>query len=854
MTRELEFHVSVTPVGTDEYLVRTERVAPGVPLAEEQVRWPLEDWLAQARQLMNDPLLGLLEGGRPYAGGERRSQNYLRRRENLESDLDAAQVLNLVALGQQLYNSLFQGTLRDSWTAAQSIAQHRREVLRLRLGLKGNRLPRLPWEVLHAGDRPIATGTNVLFSRYQPNKGVSQSGFESLKRASSASTLKILMAIAAPTDRESLELKREALHLQQELQSRSSRGGASLPAMEMTILEQPDRAALTQALEQSKYHVFHYAGHSNLGTAGGELYLVNRRTGLTETLNGYDLAGLLANNGIQLAVFNSCRGAHAATADPTEDTGERNLAEALVRLGIPAVLAMAERIPDDVALTLARLFYRNLNQGYPVDLSLSRARQGLISAYGSHQLYWALPILYLHPEFDGYLTSNQREAEALSVPTKELSLPMSQGASLLSSEPDLLEDESFEPLELDELGKEEIEGILDELEYDALNDPEASNLVTDLLRQLSTSESRDNQPIARSRPDLLSSEENPNQYELPNVRRSPRAESASRSPSEAIALPAPPNPGGTKPSRANAPPGTRRRGFRSWQTRVLGPLLWLVVCAFGIGAVWSFRDLLFGASPKPPEVSVVPPVTPTDPKFDRLDLRKASTTDLVAIATAQFSKGNSINGQKAVEALLDRNALQEAKAALSAVPSKQKDDQAINFLYGRMAWQFVQSGERDYSLQDVRRYWEAVIREQPKLPLYYNALAFAYYADGDVNRASDMWSLVTASEPQNNTSQPAPAQKPQGASDTATATQPRLSQEVAIAYAGRALVLWKSAENQPPAEQASRLKRAIEFRQKVLASDPLGFQIDALGNNWLWPEVAIQDWRSLLALKEPAEK
>ncbi|HEY9749779.1 MAG TPA: hypothetical protein V6C63_13930, partial [Allocoleopsis sp.] len=57
-----EFHLSVTPVGEDEYLIRTERVAPGVPLAEEQVVWPVEDWLNQARQLMNDPLLGLLQG------------------------------------------------------------------------------------------------------------------------------------------------------------------------------------------------------------------------------------------------------------------------------------------------------------------------------------------------------------------------------------------------------------------------------------------------------------------------------------------------------------------------------------------------------------------------------------------------------------------------------------------------------------------------------------------------------------------------------------------------------------------------------------------------------------------------
>lgn len=388
-----EFQLSVTPVGDDEYLVRTERVAPGVPLAEEQVRWPIDEWLALSAQLMNDPLVGLLQGkvlqGTTLAGrGLSRSGNN--------------SAPNLVALGQQLYSGLFQGNLRDSWTCAQGIAQHRREVLQLRLGLKGRRLPRLPWEVLHAGDRPLATGTDVVFSRYQPGTSL----FKQTRILPSSGPLKILMAIASPGDRDSLQLKREVFHLQQELQNRTANPLKNSPHSEiqLTILEQPDREQLTQALEQGQYQVLHYAGHSNLGSRGGELYLVSSRTGLTETLSGDDLAGLLVNNGIQMAVFNSCRGAYGDPSELADDSPERNLTEALVKRGIPAVLAMAESIPDDVALTLTRLFYRNLNQGYPVDLSLSRARAGLISAYGSHQLYWALPILYQHPDFDGYLT------------------------------------------------------------------------------------------------------------------------------------------------------------------------------------------------------------------------------------------------------------------------------------------------------------------------------------------------------------------------------------------------------------------------------------------------------------------
>jgi len=387
-----EFHLSVTPIRENEYLVRTEDVAPGVPLAEEQVIWSVEDWLSEASILMDDPLLGLLRN-RDISSGF----NPASLRSPIGKTLDA----NLATFGQRLYSAVFQGTIRDSWMTAQGIAQHRRERLRFRLGLKGTRLHRLPWEVLYAGDRPLATGTDVVFSRYHSSFSIVKSHLSDPKNVGSQPhTLKILMVLAVPADQDALALRQEAEQLKQELQASFS--GNSHPSIELTILEQPGREQLTQALEHNHYQVLHYAGHSNLSAAGGNIYLVNHRTGLSEALSGDDLAGLLVNNGIRMAVFNSCRGGYSATAESSSEA-EGNLAEALVKRGIPAVLVMAERIPDEVALNLSRLFYRNLKQGYPVDLSLSRSRQGLISSYGSDQLYWALPILYLHPKFDGYL-------------------------------------------------------------------------------------------------------------------------------------------------------------------------------------------------------------------------------------------------------------------------------------------------------------------------------------------------------------------------------------------------------------------------------------------------------------------
>ncbi len=111
-----EFHISVTPIGDDEYLVRTERVAPGVPLAEEQVIWPVDDWLTRAGLLMNDPLLGLLRGESLPS-----LTDPLELVTENSQELQTQRSTNLVRFGQQLYNALFQGTIRDSWVMAQEL-------------------------------------------------------------------------------------------------------------------------------------------------------------------------------------------------------------------------------------------------------------------------------------------------------------------------------------------------------------------------------------------------------------------------------------------------------------------------------------------------------------------------------------------------------------------------------------------------------------------------------------------------------------------------------------------------------------------------------------------------------------
>ncbi len=395
-----EFSVSVSPIDQERYCIKVENVPEGGILAETVVSWPVQEWLMNAKQLMGNPLANILQ--KP---GSKTADNF---------------VPNLVDLGQALHNALLQDSIRDSWLMSQAIAQHYHSVLRFRLGLKGPVLPRLPWEVMHCWNSSIAAAGYATFSRYQAYPRIP---LHAKYRSPATAQLRMLVVIASPLDQDELAIQREVISLRTELAKSTS-------PIEISILEHPGREELAYALEHGNYQIFHYSGHSGLGVNGGNLYLVNNQTGLTEILSGNDLAGLLLNNGVQLAVFNSCRGVYTAEVETT--TG--NLAQSLVNQGIPAVLAMSERIPDHVAVALSRLFYRNLSQGYPVDLSLSRARQGLIAAYGSQQLYWALPVLYLHPEWDGFLLKQNQPAHPWQIFTEDDRPMLSRAVSSLDSQ------------------------------------------------------------------------------------------------------------------------------------------------------------------------------------------------------------------------------------------------------------------------------------------------------------------------------------------------------------------------------------------------------------------------------------
>lgn len=316
-------------------------------------------------------------------------------------------------LGISLWRWLFDGSIQNSLAQSQGIAIGQNKPLRLRLEIRDPNLIPLPWEIMQpeAGKPAIALNQQLLFSR-------TTSDVEHLSGQIAGESLNILLVLghnpqkygesAEMGDSQSsspsvyLQLEQEAEELTKVIDKFSQNNGDlnkllySAPA-HVERLVQPTPAQLIETLESGSYNILFYAGHGIQAPDGGLIFLRP-----DATINGTELAQVLVRTKVTLAVFNACLGAQPDQMG--QRTIERSsLAEVLIHHGVPAVLAMRDSIADHEALSFIRALSESLSEGMAIDQAVAVARQHLLTLYKFNQPAWTLPILYMHPEFDGQL-------------------------------------------------------------------------------------------------------------------------------------------------------------------------------------------------------------------------------------------------------------------------------------------------------------------------------------------------------------------------------------------------------------------------------------------------------------------
>jgi CHASE2 domain-containing sensor protein len=152
---------------------------------------------------------------------------------------------------------------------------------------------------------------------------------------------------------------------------------------EVSFLVEPQRQELTEHLWGKNWDIFFFAGHSSSQKNGesGRIYL-NKTDSLTIGELKYALKKAI-ENGLQLAIFNSCDGL--------------GLARELADLQIPQIIVMREPVPDQVAQEFLKYFLQGFAGGESLYQSVRQARERLQGLEDRFPCATWLPVICQNP-------------------------------------------------------------------------------------------------------------------------------------------------------------------------------------------------------------------------------------------------------------------------------------------------------------------------------------------------------------------------------------------------------------------------------------------------------------------------
>lgn len=356
------------------------------------------------------PVEAVIDSGGLFFGGELR--------------LDIAELvaasLGVGVYGATLAKALFSEPIRRAYERARSMADERgggRLRLRIQIDPDASELQALRWERLAVdGDSaavPVAINQATPFSRYV--------GLESAPPPPlSEQPVRLLIAVANPADLGQWNLA--PVETDTEIDSLWQALAPLLDQRALSLGVLPGRGGLSASLRErlaaqgcrihpgasslenlsaliGDHHLIHLIAHGAF-KAGGDGAPGATRLFLEDEAGAADLVGdealvqrwSAARPPPRLVFLQACEGASRGGEDSQPFVG---LAPRLVSAGVPAVVAMQDKVPMGLARDLSRGFYTGLLRHGLVDQALNEARWLLFDA-GSTD--WSIPVLYMRLE------------------------------------------------------------------------------------------------------------------------------------------------------------------------------------------------------------------------------------------------------------------------------------------------------------------------------------------------------------------------------------------------------------------------------------------------------------------------
>lgn len=290
----------------------------------------------------------------------------------------------LDAVGRRLFDHIFQGEVLRLYNRVPS------PNFSIQIATDEPSVQRIPWEFIRPHDRLVVPHRDRCVVRVLPICAPSDPApTRSLKK------LKVLLAVADPVDQPGVGWQDVEYNVRRAFEAQTD-GLATLK-----VIPAATSQALLQALDADSYDVFHFLGHGCIVEGEGRLVLVDVATKKSDYITAEQVAVALGGQNLRLVILSACL---TAAGNFRDDFGP--VATALLRNGIPAVVANQTSIPTKSVAPFVGALYQRLLRDGNIDSAVMSGRVALQDALrktmppASAVVEWGIPALYRLPGGD----------------------------------------------------------------------------------------------------------------------------------------------------------------------------------------------------------------------------------------------------------------------------------------------------------------------------------------------------------------------------------------------------------------------------------------------------------------------
>jgi hypothetical protein len=290
----------------------------------------------------------------------------------------------IVAQGRTFFERMLQGDdqgrkqLEKALWVDNLLPARYQTVFRLQDGLLGS----VPWELLHDGQRGFLCLVYPFYRWLDPQAILSPDKFK-------GDVARVLVVAANPDPNLNLgQVDEEA----QEIVAILKAQGFEDQNIRVIKSAEASRQNIEDALRNGGYQIFHFTGHGqyeDLDPQQSKLWVGT--PGALEYLTAEFLRDMVKQSDLRLVFLSACTSAQ----QPLEQQAPwkiSSLADAFVKGGVPAVVAMHWIVGESAGRDLAREFYGRLRR-YPITEALRQTRLSIKGPPYEHVMDWANLVL-----------------------------------------------------------------------------------------------------------------------------------------------------------------------------------------------------------------------------------------------------------------------------------------------------------------------------------------------------------------------------------------------------------------------------------------------------------------------------